>query len=160
PCGQGLADRDDRAGLRVPRREGRRVQRQVDARPGAGAALGAGRDGGGGAARDGGRNAPRADLLLALLRDDWPPRAAHDHRHPDPRLAGLARRPRPLRQRVPYSGGADRAVLALRGHHLDLPVPAALPDRTPLMSSHVVPVRVYIGVFAALLVLTGATVWA
>ena len=30
-----------------------------------------------------------------------------------------------------HAGGRGRTLLALRGHHLDLPVPAAVPDRSP-----------------------------
>ena len=39
---------------------------------------------------------------------------------------------RPLQPRVPHAGRARGALLALRRHRLDLPVPAALPDRVAL----------------------------
>src|SRR4029079_19692281 len=75
--------------------------------------------------------------------------------------------------RVRAPGRAVRAVLALRRHRLDLPLPAPLPaGQGALMSkivldkpgdyalSHfVVPVRTYLIVFTTLLILTGTTVW-
>jgi cytochrome c oxidase subunit 4 len=54
----------------------------------------------------------------------------------------------------------QRALLALRRHRLDLPVPAPVPDwaaRT-LMSSHILPKRVYYTIFAILLFCTYLTV--
>ena len=52
-------------------------------------------------------------------------------------------------------------LLALRRHRLDLPLPAALPDRAALSvhmsAEHVVPVRTYLIIFAALIVLTALT---
>src|SRR5262249_29352359 len=109
-----------------------------------------------------GRGRPRGSaLLLALLRDDRSPRGAHDHRpaHPGPaRGDGGAR---PLQRGLAHPGGADRALLALRGHRLDLPLPAPLPDRAPLMAGHhVVSWRLYVFIFVALAVLTAVTVFA
>ncbi len=40
------------------------------------------------------QRAAGADLLLAVLRDDRPARAAHDHRHPDPAVPRLEGPPR------------------------------------------------------------------
>ena len=57
-------------------------------------------------------------------------------------------------------------LLALRRHRLDLPVPAAVPDREEALMSdhghgpHVVPLPVYLAVFAALMFGTALTVWA
>src|SRR6185295_15739712 len=94
-------------------------------------------------------------LLLLLLRDDWIPRAAHDHRDRDPRDPDREGPPWSLLSREPLGRGDDRALLALRRHRLDLPLPAPLPDGAPLMS--VVHPRIYLRTFAALLVLTALT---
>ena len=67
-----------------------------------------------------------------------------------------------------HAGRSVRPLLALRRHRLDLPVPAAVPAgrhcgahalRLSMSSEHIiVPVRTYVVVFVALLVLTGVTV--
>ena len=105
---------------------------------------------------------PRADLLLALLRDDRAPRAAHDHRDPDHPADRRSRLEGTLHARVAHAGGDRGALLALRGHHLDLPVPPPLPDRGPLTMSesehHVISWKVYMAIFLALCVLTVLTV--
>ena len=77
----------------------------------------------------------RAALLLVLLRDDRDARAPHGHR---PRLITWLHRdgaPGPLRARVPRAGRHRRALLALRGHRLDLPLPAPLSDRSAAMKA-------------------------
>ena len=56
----------------------------------------------------------------------------------------------------------DWPLLALRGCCLDLPLPTAVSDwqtlwRRALMSEHIVPVKNYVAVFIALLLLTGLT---
>ena len=81
---RGLAAAHHRAGLGVPRRQGGRVRATSSSTtwcPGPRLPASTGTA----SARD-----AAADLLLALLRHDRPARAAHDHRHPDPRLHGLA----------------------------------------------------------------------
>src|SRR5262249_27604520 len=157
-----LHPRHDPARLCVPGRQVLRVRREDPALPGRRLARGLP------AARRALRRprAPRhgcgcrrdADLLLALLRDDGPARAAHDRRRADPAHDRVPVLEGTLRPRVPHTGRARGALLALRRHHLDLPVPAALPDRAPLMSQHVVSWKVYLGVFLALVTLTVATV--
>src|SRR5207245_309203 len=110
------------------------------------------------------------DLLFPLLRDDGPPRTPHGHRHRPDDGASRARAPRSIQPRLLRAGRDLGPLLALRGHRVDLPVPAALSHReTPEMSrqstldsrqtetEHVVPVRVYVGIFVALLVLTATT---
>ena len=105
------------------------------------------------------------DVLLALLLHDRAARPPHDHRHrPAPWLiaAGAARR---VLGAVQHAGRHGRAVLALRGHRLDLPLPASLPSR----EAHAVSghgsnsgqghgaLGAYFAVFAALMVFTGLT---
>ena len=64
----------------------------------------------------------------------------------------------PILRRVLRARGGGRAVLAFRGHRLDFPVSASLFDwRALLMSEHVVPIRTYVLVFLALIVLTALT---
>src|SRR5262249_38624210 len=108
------------------------------------------------------RRRSRADLLLALLRDDGLPRAPHDHRLRPPRLALPRCAPRPLRPDLLRAGRGGRPLLALRRHRVDLPLPAPLPDRTALMTTatrHRGPtIGVYLAVFTTLMVLTGLTV--
>src|SRR5205814_1888184 len=57
-----------------------------------------------------------------------------------------------------HAGGYDRAVLALRRYCLDISVSAVVLDRTDKMSHPVAPVKLYVGVFAALIALTITTV--
>src|SRR5262249_35853673 len=114
------------------------------------------------------RCAAAEDLLLAVLRDDGASRHAHDHRHGNHdlhRYAGAARR---VHVALVHSGGDDGPVLALRRPGVDLPVPAAVPDRTSLTgetkmsSSHAydpsATVRSYLLVFGALMLCTALTV--
>ena len=71
----------------------------------------------------------RPDLLLAVLRDDRPARAAHGHRpRGDGRdvLVGVARH---HYQGLLQPDRDQRPLLALRRYRLDLPVSAAVPDR-------------------------------
>src|SRR5262249_34032306 len=65
-----------------------------------------------------------------------------------------------VHRRPQRPGGDRRPLLALRGHHLDLPVPAFLPDRHPPMSATIVPRRTYFAVFLGLVALTLATLGA
>src|SRR5262249_7351423 len=146
----GLPPRDAPARHGVHRDQGRRVPRQVGARSRAGAVLPLG-------AR---RRPAGADLLLAVLRDDGLPRAPHADRLRPPPLAPERRPSRPVRSRVLRARRGRRALLALRRHRLDLPLPAPLPDRSSLVG-HQGPTRtIYVTIFVALLCLTGATVGA
>ena len=110
----------DGARRRVPRHQGCRVRRQVRAPPRAGAGL---------PLRAGRARPRRADLLLALLRDDRPARAPHDHRARDHDVDASLGVDGPDHARVREPDRDQRPLLALRGHRVDLPVSAALPAR-------------------------------
>src|SRR5277367_4978207 len=112
-----------------------------------------------------GRGRPaRPDVLPLLLFHDRPARAAHDHRLRHPRHAHGNGPAQPLQFRILRAARSQRPVLAFRGYRLDFPVPAPVSDRRQvrhrggaLMSAHVVPIKTYLGIFVALLVLTGLT---
>ena len=75
------------------------------------------------------RKAP-PDLLLVLLRHDRRPRPAHGDRHRRVPLTSIwLAAPRPVQRPSTTTRSRCRPVLALRRHRLDLPVPAAVPDR-------------------------------
>ncbi len=89
---------------------------------------------------------------------------AHDHRLRHPRNAHADGAPQPVQSRILRAARSQRPVLALRRYRLDFPVSAAVSDRRQvcvtggaLMSGHVVPVKTYLGIFVALLVLTALT---
>src|SRR5271156_4795937 len=110
-----------------------------------------------------GRGRPaRPDVLPLLLFHDRPARAAHDHRLRHPRHAHGNGPAQPLQLRILRAARSQRPVLAFRGYRVDFPVPAAVSDRRQgrhrggaLMSAHDVPIKTYLGIFVALLVLTG-----
>src|SRR5262249_57206955 len=76
------------------------------------------------------------DLLLLLLRHDRPACLPHDRRRGPAYLAAAARSPRGIWTGLLHADGTGRAVLALRRHRVDLPVPVVVPDqparRSPL----------------------------
>src|SRR5580704_1417931 len=99
----------------------------------------------------------RAYVLLLLFLYDWIARVAHDYRD---RHSGRAHGHGPSWQvysAVLQSARSKRSVLALRGYCVDLSVSSALSHRRalhrgwPLMSEHIVAVKIYIGIFVALL---------
>src|SRR5262249_27568342 len=111
----------------------------------------------------------RADLPGLLLRDDRAARRPPDGRHRHRVVPGLDGVARGLLAGVLRAGGDVGALLALRGHRLDLPAAAALPDRHALllgpallsevvMAERIIPRSTYYGVFAALIALTVLTV--
>src|SRR5205807_1568026 len=120
----------DHHGVRphLPRHQDRRVQGEVRSPPGARSALplrlparralppGAGRG-----------------LLLALFLHDRAARPAHGRRGRPAQLPAAALLAGTLHLRVAQPARMHRPVLALRGHRLDLPVPAAVPDRGALV---------------------------
>src|SRR2546428_268707 len=75
---------------------------------------------------------PYRALHVLLFHDDGRPRAAHGggRRHVD--RADHSGDARALSARTSERGGDGRALLALRGHYLDLSLPAALFDRGAL----------------------------
>ncbi len=69
------------------------------------------------------------DLLLALLGDDRPARAAHDHRRRPGDVDHDCRPAGSIYSVVLQSGGKRRLILALRRLSVDLFIPAALSDQ-------------------------------
>ena len=79
----------------------------------------------------------------------------------DPALAPLLGAARPLHARELQLRRGDRALLALRGHRVDLPLPDAVPDRAGTDERSTSPrSAVYVLVFLALMLGTAITVWA
>src|SRR5262249_53286811 len=66
--------------------------------------------------------------------------------------------PRDDHEHLLQSDRDQRAVLALRRHRLDLPVPAPLSDRPARVTTHILPTRIYYAIFAILILCTGITV--
>ena len=133
---------DDGARRGVPRHQGRRVLPQVRRAPRARAGLPV----------RGGALPARADLLLALLRDDRPARAPHDHR---PRHhAGDARGGRGAARSPPeYSSPIE--ISGLYWHFVDIvwiflfPLLYLIGRHAALTClHHIVPTRVYYTIFA------------
>src|SRR5262249_3411203 len=151
---------DDDPGSDISRRQGHRVQAEVRPPRGPGPAL----------RRPAERGDPSAaapavrDVLLALLLHDGAACRPHDHRHRPAAVAAEPGAARRVHRPVQHAGGPRRPLLARRGHHLDLPVPAALPAReTHAVSEHSKghsSLGAYFGVFIALMIFTGLTVWA
>src|SRR6185312_2827134 len=98
------------------------------------------------------------DSLLPLFRDDRDACAAHDCRRRPDHNADCYGGAKPFQRGLVHASGNDWFVLALRRYCLDLPVPAALSDRTHKMTHQAVPVRTYVLVFLALITLTISTV--
>src|ERR1700734_4234008 len=111
-----------------------------------------------------GRSRPaRAHVLLLLFLYDRFARSAHDHRNRPAHRAYGHGAPRSFHTGVLRAARSKRPLLALRRHHLDFSFSAALSHRRalhggwPLMSGHIVSVKIYIGIFIALLCLTALT---
>ena len=107
----------------------------------------------------------RRDVLLDLLCDDGHARSAHDHRHRCDLSDSVLFLARTIWTGVSQPGRSFRTLLALRRHRLDLSFSVALstwPASGTLidMSEHIVPVRVYLAIFAALMLGTALTIWA
>jgi hypothetical protein len=72
-------------------------------------------------------------VLGALLPDDRPARASHDHRPRHPGVDAVVGLERNDHQRVLEPNRDQRTLLALRRHRVDLSVPTALSVRAPRM---------------------------
>src|SRR6202046_773585 len=111
-----------------------------------------------------GRSRPaRAYVLLLLFLYDWIARDAHDHRNRPPYRPHTPAAPCPVHPGILCAARSERPLLALRRHHLDFSLSATLSNWRALhrgwtlMSEHIVPVKLYLGIFVALLCLTALT---
>src|SRR5262249_16291611 len=133
------------AGRRLPRHQELRVLAQVPRASRPRHALRLGRPGEGH-----GRG-----VLLALLRAHRAARPTHGDRARHHHVAALDGAHPARRSRLSPAGGVLGPLLALRRHRMDLPLPAALPERTALSAAmlmeHVVPIRIFLVIFAALI---------
>src|SRR5207249_4935611 len=102
-------------------------------------------------------SAPSGAVHLFLLRTDRPPRAPHDHRARSADGDDGLRVARTIFIRALRADRGGWAVLALRGHRLDFPVPAAVSSGSASMTARTLSLKSYLIVFGMLVVLTVVT---